>query len=109
MKPASYQEALKAWESDPIAYFAEAAEAVDWLQDTLQSSPETAEDKPVELSRPMGLPEALLTALDTKFSTMAGGVKLAYLAGVTYESGRRGHLLAFIDYHDIPGMFWIRV
>ncbi len=73
------------------------AEAVDWLESSLSGAPETAEDIPVELRRPAGLPEALLTALDGKFASMAGVVKLAYLAGVTYEGGRKGHLLAFVD------------
>lgn len=71
--------------------------AIDWLAATLEQRPEEAEDLPRELSPPSALPEALLTALDAKFATMAGLAKLAYLCGVTYESGRRGHLLAFIN------------
>lgn len=73
------------------------AQAVDWLESSLRDGPEADEDTPVELRHPAGLPEALLVALDSKFATMAGAVKLAYLAGVTYESGRRGHMLAFVD------------
>lgn len=72
------------------------ATAVDWLADTLSHGPEEAEDVPRELSPPGNLPGTLLTALDTKFATMSGLAQFAYLCGVTYESERRGHLLAFI-------------
>ena len=72
--------------------FSTPAQAVDWLESSLRDGPTAEEDTPVELRRPGGVPEALLTALDNKFATMAGAVKLAYLAGVTYESGRKGHL-----------------
>ncbi|MCA8884949.1 MAG: SseB family protein [Rhodobacteraceae bacterium] len=76
------------------------AEAIDWLAETLAQGPEEAEDHPLELTAPAHLPEALLTALDAKFATMAGRAKFAYLCGVRYHSGRRGHLLAFIQTVD---------
>ncbi|WP_193142305.1 MULTISPECIES: SseB family protein [unclassified Meridianimarinicoccus] len=72
-------------------------EAVDWLAETLAHAPEEAEDRPRELAPPKGLPESLLTALDGKLALMTGRARLAYLCAVTYESGRRSHLLAFVD------------
>lgn len=50
---------------------------------------------------PAGLPEDLITSLDRKLATAAGLADLAYLVGVTYADGRRGHLLAFVD--PVPG------
>lgn len=77
------------------------AEAVDWLHATLGQSPEEAEARIEEVGRPLGLPEALLTALDAKLATATGLAHSAYLAGATYEGGARNHLLAFID--AVPG------
>lgn len=76
------------------------AEAVDWLAQTLDHAPDEGEDRPEEVSAPAGLPEALLTALDGKLAIMGGRARLAYLCAVTYASGRRGHLLAFIGAQD---------
>ena len=77
------------------------AAAVDWLNATLAASPAETEETPAELHRPAGLPERLLEALDTKLATASGLARLAYLAAVTWKSGRRGHLLALID--PLPG------
>lgn len=77
------------------------ADAIDWLSRTLGASPAEQEETPEQLHRPSGLPEQLLTALDTKLATAAGLAKLAYLAAVTWKSGQRGHLLALID--PLPG------
>ncbi|MEC7962989.1 MAG: SseB family protein [Pseudomonadota bacterium] len=73
------------------------SEAVVWLDQTLGQAPEEAEARIEEIGRPMGLPEALLTALDAKLATATGLAHSAYLAGATYEGGARNHLLAFID------------
>ena len=73
------------------------AAAVDWLAGTLQQRPTEIEARPEELHAPAGLPEALLSALDTKLAAAAGLARMAYLAGVTYAGGARGHMLAFID------------
>lgn len=77
------------------------SEAVSWLHDTLGQSPEEAEARIEEVGRPVGLPEALLGALDAKLATTGGLAHSAYLAGATYEGGARNHLLAFID--AVPG------
>ncbi len=73
------------------------AAAVDWLAETLMQGPTPEEDRPKEVSAPSGLPETLLTALDSKLPAATGLAQFALLAAVTYESGRRGHLLGFID------------
>ncbi|WP_372574506.1 SseB family protein [Ruegeria jejuensis] len=72
-------------------------EAVDWLLDTLAQQPDQVEGHIAELHAPAGLPERLLTALDAKLATAAGLAQSAYLVGVTYQGGGRGHLLAFVD------------
>lgn len=76
-------------------------EAVAWLADTLADGPQEVDARPVEFSAPHGLPEALVTALDAKLPAAAGLARFAYLSGVTYEDGRRGHMLAIID--AVPG------
>lgn len=70
--------------------------AVDWLHTTLAHGPAEAEDAPAEITAPKGLPEALITSLDAKLATASGLAQCAYLAGVTYRSGARGHMLAFV-------------
>lgn len=77
------------------------ANAVDWLAETLAEAPDEVEETPEEVSAPVGLPEALITALDAKLVTAQGLARLAYLCGVTYAGGRRSHLLAFVD--PVPG------
>ena len=72
-------------------------EAVDWLAATLEHAPAEALAKAREVRPPGGLPPALLEALDAKMPAAAGLARTAYLAGVTYEDGRRSHLLAFVD------------
>lgn len=72
------------------------AEAVDWLAQTLGSDPEEVEGQITELTAPKGLPETLLEALDRKLATAAGLAVEAYLCGVAYEGGGRGHMLAFV-------------
>ncbi|TMV76727.1 SseB family protein, partial [Thioclava sp. BHET1] len=76
------------------------AEAVDWLAATLGHGPEAAEARPESFHAPGGIPEALLTALDAKLARATGLASAAWLAGVTYSDGRRGHILAFIDARD---------
>ncbi|SPJ25231.1 SseB family protein [Palleronia abyssalis] len=72
-------------------------EAVTWLADTLEGAPDQLEEVPQDIEAPKGLPEALLTALDAKLASARGLARMAYLVGVTWKSGARGHLLAFID------------
>ena len=70
-------------------------EAVDWLAETLQQGPRVVTEVPRQVHRPDRLPVELLAALDLKLGLAAGLAEAAYLAGVTYNEGRRGHLLVF--------------
>ena len=72
------------------------AEAVDWLADTLAHSPIATAARPVEFTAPKGLPEALILGLDRKLATAGGMAQGAWLVGVTYHDGARGHMLAFV-------------
>lgn len=72
-------------------------EAVTWLAGTLGNEPAEAEAQIAALSAPRGLPELLLTALDAKLASAAGLADGAYLVGVTYDGGAKGHMLAFVD------------
>ncbi|SNR47298.1 SseB family protein [Puniceibacterium sediminis] len=69
------------------------ASAVDWLAQTLGEGPEESEARPVEVLTPKGLPDSLITALDTKLGLAAGLARKAYLAAVIYDDESRGHLL----------------
>ncbi len=77
------------------------SEAVEWLAGTLSEGPEEVEETPEEILAPTGLPEILITALDTKLAIARGLARMAYLCAVRYAGGRRSHLLAFVD--PIPG------
>ncbi|WP_299926806.1 SseB family protein [uncultured Pelagimonas sp.] len=68
-------------------------EALEWLSGTLDHGPEEREARPEHLSPPRGLPDTLITALDTKLASAAGLARTAYLAAVTYDDGSQGHLL----------------
>lgn len=76
------------------------SDAVDWLAETLAHGPEVAEARPVEFTPPQGLPDAVVAGIDRKLATAVGLARCAYLAGVTYDSGARGHMLAFVDAVD---------
>lgn len=69
-------------------------EAVDWLDQTLAKAPDEVAAVPVEVSRPSGLPEDLLSGIDRKLASGAGLADWAGLVRVTYNDNRRGHLLA---------------
>lgn len=71
-------------------------EAVAWLSNTVSTTPELHEAKPEELTTP-NVPEILITALSEKLATATGLADSAYLVGVAYENGRKGHLLGVID------------
>ena len=77
------------------------AEAIAWLHDTLGSTPNDVEATPEELLPPAGLPEALITGLDTKLALAAGMARYAYLCAVRYTGGAQSHMLAFLD--PVPG------
>lgn len=71
--------------------------AMSWLVEVLDTAPEAvADDRPVEVFAPEGIPEPLLRALDARLARAAGLATCAWLAGVAYSSGRRGNVLAII-------------
>jgi len=70
---------------------------VDWLNEVLGANSIETEATPEHLHPPKGLPESLISALDTKLANMSGVVAAAYLVGVTYQGGQNGHMLAMID------------
>ncbi|MCD1627175.1 SseB family protein [Seohaeicola saemankumensis] len=72
-------------------------QAVVWLAGTLGNAPSEAEARIEALAPPRGLPDLLLTSLDAKLASAAGLADAAYLLGVTYEGGSKGHVLAFVD------------
>ncbi|WP_159964421.1 SseB family protein [Profundibacterium mesophilum] len=72
------------------------AQAIDWLAETLREAPAERLARARALSAPGGLPQILLQALDTKLAGAGGLAQIAYLCGVTYETGAVGHLLAFV-------------
>ncbi len=72
-------------------------EAVTWLNDTLGNAPNPVNARISTLHPPTGLPEQLVTSLDARLASAMGLATSAYLAGVTYEDGARGHLLGFVD------------
>lgn len=84
----------------PSAILIEAA-SVAWLADTLAARPDEVEERAEAFGKPAGLPETLLTALDARLAATQGLAKIAYLVGVTYAGGRKGHMIGFID--PIPG------
>ena len=72
-------------------------DAVAWLRETLTHSAAEVEAKIESVLPPKGLPETLITAIDEKLATATGMAANAWLVGVAYEGGGRGHLLAFVD------------
>ncbi len=80
--------------------FLVSSDALGWLATLLDRSPETTEARPQTFSRPTGLPEALLGALDAKLGRAHGLASGALLSEVQYADGRRGHMLAFLDAVD---------
>ncbi|MGB3406270.1 MAG: SseB family protein [Jannaschia sp.] len=76
-------------------------DAIGWLAETLLHAPTEEDRRIAEITPPGRLPEALITALDGKLSLAAGLARTAYLAGVLYEDGGRGHILGVVD--PLPG------
>jgi hypothetical protein len=72
------------------------AGAVAWLRDTLEHAPGEVEARIERVLPPKGLPETLISAIDAKLATATGMAAGAFLVGVEYEGGGRGHLLGFV-------------
>ncbi|MEX0307147.1 MAG: SseB family protein [Ruegeria sp.] len=73
------------------------ADALRWLSNTLQHGPREVQQRLAEFHPPKGLPDVLLTALDTKLATAAGLAAAAFLVGTETEDGGQGHLLGFVS------------
>lgn len=72
------------------------AAAVGWLYRTLDQTPDRIEARIDSFTAPTALPQALVGALEAKLATAAGLAEAAYLVGVRYAGGGRGHLLGFV-------------
>lgn len=71
-------------------------EAMDWLAETLEETPEEVQARPQKFLAP-SVPEAVIAALDAKLARAGGLAVAALLSGVVYSDDRRGHLLALLD------------
>jgi len=72
-------------------------EAVDWLAAAAIGDDKVVEAKPLKIGKPVGVPEALVAALDGKLANMGGVVGAAYLVSAQYEGGESGHMLALVN------------
>ena len=79
----------------PSSFLLDSA-GVKWLSQTLGHAPDEVEARLAEVAAPTGLPEVLISALDTKLATATGLAQLAYLVSSTDTDGARSHLLAFV-------------
>lgn len=77
------------------------APGVSWLAETLEHAPQAVSQHISAVTAPTGLPETLLTALDTKLATGTGLAQVAYLVATQTDAGGHGHMLAFIG--ALPG------
>ncbi|MEP2654625.1 MAG: SseB family protein [Sedimentitalea sp.] len=76
-------------------------QAVGWLNQTLENAPDEINAAVAEVRAPTGLPETLITAIDSKLATATGLAQSAYLVGVVYDTGTLGHMLGFVG--ALPG------
>lgn len=76
-------------------------EGVAWLAETLRQGPDEVENAIARVFAPHGIPESLLSQLDSRLATAQGLAEAAYLVGVKYDSGASGHLLGIVD--ALPG------
>ncbi|WP_298837519.1 SseB family protein [uncultured Roseobacter sp.] len=72
-------------------------EAVSWLNETLDNTPDEVQARVAKVQVPAGLPDRLIAAIDTKLATAMGLARFACLVSVTYETRAKGHMLAFVD------------
>lgn len=73
------------------------SEGVVWLSQTLQNTPQEANQTLVEIRQPHGLPQDVLNSLDRKLALAAGRARCAYVAAAIYDGGGKGYVLAFVD------------
>jgi hypothetical protein len=84
----------------PSAFLLDAA-GVQWLAQTLDHGPDQIEAQISELFAPKGLPDVLISAIDTKLASATGLAQMAYLVGTSDAGGARNHMLAFVG--ALPG------
>lgn len=72
-------------------------EELEWLITSIDESPVEDHGSPTAVLPASGLPETLITALDARLTGMQGLARMAYLARMEFNDGRRTHALAFID------------
>ena len=70
---------------------------LEWLGETLDKKPDEMEARPIAFHMPTNIPEILLESLAVKLANANRIVDQVLLTGVTYEGGKKGHLLAFIE------------
>jgi hypothetical protein len=75
-------------------------DAISWLNQTLVQTPTKIEARVDGFSAPTGLPQLLVRALEAKLATASGLADTAFLVGVRYAGGGRGHLLGFVGASD---------
>lgn len=75
------------------------ADAVGWLNRTLGQVPDRVEARIAGFVAPDDLPGVLVAALAAKLASAAGLAQAAWLVGVQYEGGGRGHMLGFVGAH----------
>lgn len=72
-------------------------DALRWLTETLGATdPDATEVRLRQVSVPKGVPEILLESLGARLSQAGGLAQYAMLAGVTYDDGATGHILALV-------------
>lgn len=71
-------------------------EAVAWLSDTVAATPQQMQAQ-ISTVLPPSAPETLISALAEKLATAMGLAQAAYLVGVEYDTGVRGHVLGVVD------------
>ena len=72
------------------------AEVMDWLTATLGTKPVKVAAVPQGFSFPWGIPAEVTQRLMEKLGANAGLAEAVLLSEVTYEGGRRGHILAVL-------------
>lgn len=71
-------------------------DVVSWITDAT-AEPVTDEARIIEIAPPGGLPEVVVEALARKLGASGALAHEAWLVKATYDGGRSGHLLIFLD------------
>lgn len=71
--------------------------ALAWAVEQLSDLTVVREAAMREMTVPRGVPDALLEAIAQKLPTLEGLAREAWLVGVSYRDGTRGHLMGLVD------------